>query len=320
MAKNTRAERLQRRLETVEAVTARRAEGFDKALASMGKLWEHGRQPTQILIRIPFMETSNGEPPPVSKLINGRGHALRVALMALMAAQCRKGPAPHVLELPLTSHGHTAVGWENLIVSDSVPGDRSYSRPVDQKHAASARKALRRLADDEISLVQLPHPLPRKGGYDHLHLFQDRGPRELGHPVAYTVPDANDANDPVIAIPINFFLKGWIYVLEDAEVATYLMYRRLCPHFHPEPAHISATQRKALYGITQPAWEMYWVLEDAGLIAVEPDPHRREDGTVDGQSDGTTPKRHKFTLNDSGLETDALQVMWKVIDERTDKG
>jgi hypothetical protein len=317
MAKLTRAARLERRLVSLEAITTDRAKGYDKALNSLKELWTRGRQPARILVRVPLMETTTGAPPPVSQLVNGRSHALRVALIALMAAQCKKGPAPHVLDLGLTSKDHNEVGWDDLIVSASVAGDGSSSRPVDQKHAASARHALRRLSDPAISLVQLPDPLPAKGGYDNVHLFEDSGPRALGHPVPYTVPDVGD---DVVAVPIQFFLNGWVYVLEDAEIATYLMYRRLCAHFHPGPAHVSAAVRKGVYGITQAAWEMHWVLEESGILLVEADERRRADGTFDGHSAGAVPRRHRFTLHDPGLEADALPVLWHVIDERMGAG
>lgn len=298
---------------TLDAIKEESAHGYDKALSALEVLWTRGRQPTQVLIRAPFVETLTDVPPPVSQLVNGRGHALRVGLIALMAAQCKKGPAPHVLDLELTSKVHTDVGWDDLIVSASEAGDGSASRPVRQKHAGSARNALRRLAAPEVSLVQLPQPLPAKGGYDNVHLFEDSGPRALGHPVPYTLPDATR---DVLAVPIDFFLRGWVYVLEDAEIATYLMYRRLCAQSHPIPAHISAAARKAVYGITQAAWETHWVLNEAGLLIVEPDEHRRADGTFDGQSAGAVPRRHRFTLSDAGLASDALPVLWRVIDER----
>lgn len=188
-----------------------------------------------------------------------RQHAVHLGRLVVRA----EVQVQSVLDLPLTSRGHTEVGWEDLIVSASVQGGGSYSRPVDETHAVSARRALRRLANDDIFLVKLPHPFPTKGGHDNLHLYQDMGPRQLDHPVPYTVPDANEK---VISIPVDFFLNGWVYVLEDVEVATYLMYRRLCPYLHPEPAHISSTERKTHYGITQSAWEMYWGLEDGGLL------------------------------------------------------
>lgn len=61
-------------------------------------------------------------------------------------------------------------------------------------------------------------------------------------------------------------------------------------------------------------------MRTAASSGVEPDENRREDGTVDGQSAGTTPKPHRFTLHDPGLATDALPVLWNVIDARMGKG
>jgi hypothetical protein len=235
-----------------------------------------------------------------------------MALLVLFIAQAKRGAAPHVLDLPLSATHSEDVGWEDLIVTASGPGRGSASRKVHQKRAASARSALTRLSKPDISLLELPLSAKRKGGYDQVRLFEDVGPREVGLPVSYTVPTAVKG---VVTVPIDFFLKGWIYVLEDTEIATYLMYRRLCSL--SSPSHISADDREARFGVKQSAWEQYWLLESSGLVVVEADENRRPDGTFIDQSAGATPRNHRFTLSDEGLAANALSMVWAAVDRRT---
>jgi hypothetical protein len=237
-----------------------------------------------------------------------------MALLVLFMAQAKRGAAPHFLDLPLSATRSKDVGWEDLIVTASGPGRGSASRKMHEKRAASARSALARLSRPDISLLELPRSGKRKGGYDEVRLFEDVGPRKVGLPVRYSVPTAGKG---VVTVPVDFFLKGWIYVLEDTEIATYLMYRRLCSL--SSPSHISADDRETRFGIKQSAWEQYWLLESSGLVVVEADENRRADGTFIDQSAGATPRNHRFTLRDEGLAADALSMVWAAIDGRTSR-
>jgi hypothetical protein len=317
MAKGTRAGRLTHRLEALDAIGADRARGYDKALKALKQLWQPGRQPQQIRLRAAFMEASPPatDPPPLSQLIASRGYALRVALLALFAAQIKKGAAAHHLELPLIATRSDEIAWTDLVVAPVAPGKGSAARSAHDKRTRSARAALTRIAQPDISLAELPRAHQPKGGYDEVRLYEDTGPRTFGHPVPYRIP--NSGND-VLDIPVNFFLNGWIYVLEDTELVTYLMYRRLCSQ--ASPAHISSDLRRERFGIKQSAWENYWLLVDSGLLLVEHDENRRPDGTFAEQSAGATPLRHRFTLRDEGLSNDGLRVVWGAVDRRMGRG
>jgi hypothetical protein len=122
----------------------------------------------------------------------------------------------------------------------------------------------------------------------------------------------------VVTIPVDFFLKGWVYVLEDSEIVTYLMYWYLCGM--NSPAHISAEDRRDRYGIKQSTWEQYWVLESSGLLGVEADEARRQDGTYTGLRLGATPRRHMFALTDAGLHRDALLAVVDALGRRMTAG
>ena len=314
MAKTTRAGRLAHRLEALDALDGDRADGYDKALIALKQLWQGGRRPPQIRLRAAFLEVSQSAPgpPPLTRLIDSRGYGLRVALLALLVAQTKKGSAAHHLDLPLIAASSDEVAWTDLVVAPVVAGKGSASRGAREKRARSARAALTRIARSDVSLAELPHAHEPKGGYDEVHLFEDTGPRSAGLPVRYRIPHPGK---DVLEVPVDFFLKGWIYVVEDTEIATYLMYRRLCAEV--SPAHISSDRRQERFGIKQSAWETYWLLEGSGLLLVEHDENRRPDGTFVEQSDGVTPRRHRFTLRDEGLSNDGLLAVWSAVERRT---
>jgi hypothetical protein len=316
MAEETRARRLAHRLDALDRIDADRSAGYDKTLAALKQLWERGRQPAHIRLRAPFVEASlPAAEPPLSKLIAPRGYAMRVALLALFAAQTKKGSNPHHLDLPLIATRSDEIAWTDLVVAAVAAGEGSASRSPQIKRTRSARAALTRIAKSDISLADLPRAGLPKGGYDEVHLYEDTGPRSAGHPVPYRIPHPGKE---VLDIPVGFFLNGWIYVLEDTELATYLMYRRLCAQV--SPAHISSDLRQERFGIKQSAWENYWLLADSGLLLVEPDENRRPDGTFAAQSAGATPRRHRFTLHDESLSNDGLPVVWAAVDRRIGRG
>lgn len=318
MAKGTRASRLNRRLDALDALDPQRSQVYATALSSLTHLWNQGRRVGSVSVRRSFIETHTpGVAPPASRLISSRGHSLRVALLALFIAQNKRGSAQHLLNVPLIAKQSEDVAWADLIVSAPRIGPGSTARGARAKRAISARAALNRLSKPEISLMDRPGSAQRKGGYDVVHLFEDTGPRALGSPVSYTTPGSGE---DVVTIPVEFFLHGWIYVLEDTEIVTYLMYRHLCSRSSPAPAHISAHDRESRYGINQAAWEQYWLLENAGLLLVQADENRRADGTFADQSSGAKPLRHRFTTHDEGLQQDGLHVIWAAVDARTTAG
>lgn len=318
MATKTRASRLAARLRSLEALDEVKASGYETALTALRQFHDDGRQPQSVRVRSRFIEVAPpSTAPPLSLLINSRGYALRVALLALFIAQTRPGSSPHVLDMPLspTRKRSSQVAWEDLIVTPAGPGAGSASRAVHAKRAGSARSALQRLARPDVSLLELPNSGKRKSGYDMVRLLEDSGPRAVGLPVSYSIPATTK---DVVTVPVDFFLKGWVYVLEDTEIATYLMYRRLCAQ--SSPAHISAVRRGEIFGVKQSAWEQYWVLADSDLVVVEADENRRPDGTFVDMSTGVTPRRHRFTLHDEGLASDALRVVWNTVERRMTAG
>lgn len=203
------------------------------------------------------------------------------------------------------------LAWSDLIVSSAKDGPGSLSRRIPGKRAASARMAIKRLAHPEISLVEPLNSDIRVGRYDELRLLEDSGPRVTGDPLPYSLPDPSELT---IDLPLDFFLKGWVFVLEDTEIITYLMYRLLCSR--NSPAHISAADRESRFGVKTSAWEQYWILVESGLLRMESDPNRRPDGTVIDHSLGATLTAHRFLVLNDGLKEDALYRLWRAVDDR----
>lgn len=302
----TRPERQQQRADALGALEERPDAGYQQALAALARVHTEngGRQAIHVRRRFFEVPMDAEAKPPATLLVSPRGHSLRMALLVLFVAQSKSGPDHHVLKLKLSASASDEVAWVDLLMTPAKVGETSAGKKVLRRRADSARAALKKLADPGVSFIELPESVKQKGAYDEVRLFEDVGPRSYGPPVRYTVPQPSE---PTIAIPVDFFLKGWIYVLEDTEILTYLMYRSLCAR--TEPAHISAHDRECRFGIGSSAWERYNVLENSGLLTVEHAVGRRDDGTFEGQASGATPERHHFSLKDAGLAQDAVPAV-----------
>src|SRR5690606_13047042 len=113
--------------------------------------------------------------------------------------------------------------------------------------------------------------------------------------------------EDVVEIPIDFFLQGWVYVLTPSEIALWLMLRDLrqlrCRSSGESTVVVNGDTRLRIYGVKKDAYKEWWLLELAGLLGVQVDLKRRDDGTVVGFDPDDPPSPHRFTLNDDGLHT-----------------
>lgn len=285
---------------------------YTRGIAAVQQLADAGRKTTEILVRAGFIRTNDPlVPPPASTLISPRGHALRMALLVLFVAQVEKRPSPHVLRLPLSPLDKGTVAWADLIVSDARDGAGSAAKRPSEKRAASARKALKRLSAPDVALLELAQTTRRVGRFGELRLFEESGPRLIGDPVRYTRPTSTDET---VRIPIDFFRRGWIFVLEDSEIATYLMYRYI--NAKNKVAFISAANRQDQYGIKTSAWEQHWLLTRSGILELVANENRRSDGTFTGQSEGAALEAHRFAVRDEALAEDAHSMVHAAVEER----
>lgn len=311
-----RSARLHTRLTHLDQLAKGDRKAYGTSVAALQHWYDcGGSSSATIRIRASFLTPVGDDgKSPLTRLITSRGHALRFALLTLFLAQTSTRPNRHILPLRLAARDSDEIAWADLVVSPATDGKGSASRGAREKRVASARKALDRLAAPDISLVRKAATGSRVGRYDNVQLNQDSGPRPVGEEVRYTLPRGNERT---VSIPVSFFLKGWIFALEDAEIAVYLMYRLLCAEMSPQPAHISDTDRKERFGISRAAWEQLWVLVDSGILEIEDDPNRRADGTVIDQRLGVEPRNHRVILRDAGLASDAIHEVWRAVDHRS---
>lgn len=200
-------------------------------------VWEQpgGLRPAVIRIRPGFLLARKAgaerRDAPMSHLINPRGVALRLFLLAIFEAQCR----PTSAELPENTRplsGH--MGWGDLLAIDAAwsQPDKTYlhssiqNRTLDSSRDRQVKGALRTLErHGDKALVEVP---PKAGGryrdYARFRLMKESGRGGVLTPDYYTVPSAEK---PAFSIPSQFFLRGWVQVLYPSEIATWLALRVL---------------------------------------------------------------------------------------------
>jgi hypothetical protein len=118
------------------------------------QVWEHpsGLQPDRIWLRRRFLMASRSgserRDPPISRLVNPRGIAMRFYLMAVFEAQCRPPrERREVNDRPLCGSG----GWGDLFAIDAA-----YSRP-----AGRYQRPTRQNRDLEVSVERQVKGAPR---------------------------------------------------------------------------------------------------------------------------------------------------------------
>lgn len=250
--------------------------------------------------------------PPVIQLAAPRGIAQQLELVALFVAQTtgRRRRDGHVTRLGLDLEpavGHD-VGWIDVVVPHSghtpaavIAANRRDNRLRQVKRAVSS------LADK--GLAELPNTSSARGKYEDFQLLDEGGVRGIGPPLPYRVPASSE---PVIEVPVDFFLNGWVFVLTKSEIALWLMLRDRrgpAPVDSDVQVQISGADRLRLYGLTKDAYKQWWLLERAGLIEVQVDPMRRGDGTVIEFDPADPPAPHRFALSDDGLSKPAAPAV-----------
>ncbi|MEU8648522.1 hypothetical protein [Streptomyces sp. NPDC048737] len=199
-------------------------------------------------------------------------------LLAVFEAQSRKrsgvaGACP----LPISG---AETSWTDLIVS-SAKQNMQAKVPVtaNQNRIRQVKSAIKRLADESLILRNVGEP----GNERPLMLLHESGlsePEKRG----YIIPEPYEGMRTVVNLPVQFFTNGWVYLLTDAEIRMYLIFRHLAARF-PD-AHIlrgvylSERDREWLYGISRDVYEAHLMLSRFGLIELVSNPLRHRDGKV----------------------------------------
>ncbi|MGC9443109.1 hypothetical protein [Streptomyces sp. WG5] len=215
----------------------RKGRYVERANRALRRVWETGNRPATIELRKELLMSDPKEPAPaLTQLLRPRGVALRFYLLAVFEAQCRLMVGEEWTGnggLPLKGPG----SWADFIAIDGAfdqPGngympDTRIDRDIQTLRLQQIHGALRTLeslgANDQRALVEVPRTKSGSRKYAEFSLMQESGRGDTQTPRLYTVPQARW--NTTFAVPVDFFLRGWIQLLQPSEVATWLVLRWL---------------------------------------------------------------------------------------------
>jgi hypothetical protein len=256
------------------------------------------------------------ERPPTARLLSPRGTALRVYLLALFAAQIRSRPgAKPANDWRIRRIVPGGQAWLNYFaaVTDSTDG-RHVAISEDDQLERQFKHALGQLARKEVHLVRLPAgpaPMNRFEGFQLLHESGDT----TATTIDYAVPKANEAT---FALPPEFFTRGWVHVLTNAEIAALMMMTDLAAHPLPGPPigsglHMSGEDRLAWFGLSKDTYDLLPDLAGCGLLSMDQAVDRRDNGTVEDYDPSQAPRRTYYGLTPAGFDKPALETVTAMV-------
>lgn len=237
-----------------------------------------------------------------------RGVGLRTALTLPYLIQTRPGTlgADGRLAIPVEAIDEP-FGLLDLIAVHAVhkpPPNSTFASSPKQNRKRQIRDALTALATPELQMVTLPISGRGQHRFGDVHINREEGPYGVDEPPRYKPPRRTDA----IGIPAAFFTRGWVHVMTSREIAMWLMLRDLTARAEKRDASADAAPptmvriqpriRLTEYDLSLATWSSHRQLEAFGLIHVERDPNRRENGTT---KDGRRADPHQFRLIDDML-------------------
>lgn len=252
--------------------------------------------------------------PPAVALYAPRGVALQLELVGLFLSQCADRGSPRrngLLELPVgNSAAQLGTSWVDVLVMEASVSDGNLVVTRESNRVRQIKSALESLTAPSVALVELPDLQRPRGKYDRVQLLHDGGARPDGAPVHYRVPGAREA---VVTVPVNFFTQGWIHVLTNAEIATWLSLRHYAQTIGAGDEEtgmmITGSMRKSLYGINKEAWGSHRMLERFGLLRVATNNRRRNGQLEHFDPEAKNALPNSVWLTDEGLSQDALYAV-----------
>lgn len=333
--REARVERL-RRLREARDGENQSARLSDEVQKRLDHLWRTGGRddsaavgpaPRTILVRPKFLYDSLGaDPKPVLPLLQrNQGLALRLELLLLLFdAQCRHAPGSAVSNVRSIARraDDTFASWRELVLTDAHTGGRRGKDGRMQRNAAQLR--LRQITDalvvlESLHLVAIPRR-ERSGNrrYRDFALLSEAGSSEAP---AYLVPNKG------IDIPPEFFTNLWVWVLSDAEIATYLMLRTMRnkrPGKHTSHGvFVTSGYRESVFRLQRATWRSADTLHRLRLIDRLPSAGRNfrtgKTGDPAQLAPGAKKRVVRYRLNDEALKVNALSTAWQVLTEPTEK-
>ncbi|MEU8977645.1 hypothetical protein [Streptomyces sp. NPDC048309] len=319
---------------------------MQRASRVLERVWDAGRRPEKITLRRGLLLSDPQDPaPPLTQLLRPRGVALRFYLLAVFEAQCRLGVGDEWTRRsspPLKGPG----SWSDFVAIDGAYDKPSntympatnWDRDLQTLRWQQIHGALRTLEslgqDSERALVDVPGKA-KGGGRDYaaFSLMQEAGRGDAPTPAVYSVP-ANTWH-ATYTVPAEFFLHGWIQVLQPSEVATWMILRWLAQTFSrvyaKSGAYLYANTRLGYFRLRRDSYEDacnrlcdFGLLRDAKegpaassgprpLSGWGPTPALEAERFLDF-SQPTRPDRHEpdhYQVTDEGLGQDAAEKCYK---------
>jgi hypothetical protein len=218
--------------------------------------------------------------------------------MALFEAQTRRrsgiaGPCP----LPISG---AEISWVDVIVSEAKQNTQA-KVPVTatQNRVRQIKSSIKRLADENLILRNVGDPASPYA----LMLLHESGIAQ-SEKRDYVIPESYETSPTVVALPVQFFTSGWVYLLTDSEIRMYLILKHLAGRFPQVHAsrgvYCTDRDRDWLYGISRDVYESHLTLARFGLIELVESSIRHADGKVVGYRDflkrgGIVPP-HRFRV------------------------
>jgi hypothetical protein len=324
LGRNTAA-RLQTRLNHLSRLN-KPAHGLTIEQANNAFVDAHGggSKPLSVLVRRSFLarhkpkvftvagdhDKTPRKKPPLAASVRSRGVLLRTELTLLFLAQCRVRPTARI-STPIQSQVAGEPGLIDYFSTGTNPHDDTeyrLSRPT--MRTRQLEKALDTLAGPDLQLIEVGRRASgRLDPTAPMWLNQESGPQRTGDAHRYRTPSASET---VISIPIEFFTKGWIQVMTDAEIANWLMWRdqgdmRDASTSTATDLFLDAQRRLDHYDLTRDTWDTHAMLSRLGLMTVQV-------GEVDATQmvGGKTKFRsapHRFGVDDAPLQQDGHAAM-----------
>lgn len=306
-------------------------EGASRALRDV---WEAGRKPAEIVLRFELIQRPDGERAPLTRLVLPRGIALRFYLLALFEAQCRLDVnEPWANARPLTGVG----SWSDFVAIDGAYHSASGTYMPDTKQERTGpdlrvrqvKSALDTLEKLGLERALAVVPRARNGGrrlYEQFSLMKEGGRGGHQTPDTYTVP-APHWPARTITVPANFFLMGWVQVLNPSEIATWLTLRALSQWAREQHAetgvYLYGKARKEDFGLRRDAWEDgcnmlrgFGLLRHARASALDADPKKGLSASIDlvdylAREMRERYEPYRWQVIDQRLNEDAMKICTK---------
>ncbi|MFD3819807.1 hypothetical protein ACFWRZ_32500 [Streptomyces rubiginosohelvolus] len=343
----------ERRLRRLQQM--RKTGAVAKASEALGEIWEAGNKPDPVVLRSALLH-ADGERSRLTKLVLPRGLALRFYLLAVFEAQCRleagdvwrsirplKGANSWSTLVAIDGAYDTAAGEYDAALKRMPPELRGSARAEERWRARKledlklrqVKGALKTLEDlgNEDALVSMPRSARGHRLYEDFALMEEGGRGDMPTPNHYTVSTLSWTGAVTVTLPADFFLRGWIQVLNPSEVATWLILRRMsqwAPGKHRmSGVFLTARPRMQDFGLRDDAWEDGCRrLLEFGLIRYAEPPEELE-AAVESIGDPVAkalfsqPHRvrqvyepHYWQMTDDGLAEDAVQKLDRELTHR----